>query len=413
MFHQSVQSVIDQIRTACWSGREIVPLIGAGLSAETGVPTLQGMVRYLAALRGYVQERAYDPFPRDESDEGHGHSRSPSVLRNMSSAYDDNIAEYVREHDWPNYYHLYQNYGSWLRQHRGEACLDEEVASQLDAALGPGFFYPNQAAQMREMLEHAQPDLDDPLTPKVNESILWRILGRWPDLLLHVGGGDYGYARSLFDRLQRGHQPGLSHRFLAFLTRELGIRLFVSTAYDNLLERALADEEIHCTPFVMEEGRRLPSPDLIQRATAVVRMDGDLGSLVEASMYSSLSNECLRDFGRCLPKSALLLVMGTGGADRRVVELVELANRESKNDPSINRSVIWLHYEAIPPRSITQHPELDDERIDFAQVTHPGLFLSHLYSSLTTRHPYSRAPILGPSAATHRVGTETLPAREG
>src|SRR5205823_4728411 len=101
--------------------RQIVPLVGAGFSAEAGVPTTEGIVRYLAQLHGYVQDEAYLPLRRDD-DRDRGSSTGLSVLRRLVAPYRDE-ALYVREHGWPNYYHLYQNYGNWLKQHRPRADL--------------------------------------------------------------------------------------------------------------------------------------------------------------------------------------------------------------------------------------------------------------------------------------------------
>src|SRR5262249_10087828 len=142
-------------------------------------------------------------------------------------------------------------------------------------------------------------------------------------LVLHLAGGDPGFAHGLFKRLEQAHRTGLSHRFLAFLARILGIRMFLTTGVDDLLERALTTEGIEHTVFVLGAGRRRLSPELVRATTAVIRMHGDPSDPVGAMMYSALDKPLLDDFRSSLPPDPLVLVMGTSGRDRRVLDLVE------------------------------------------------------------------------------------------
>jgi hypothetical protein len=388
MHFQTVQGVIKAIRSAWYNGRQIVPLVGAGFSAEAGVPTTEGVVRYLAQLHGYVRDKAYLPFRHEEGEDG-GSPASLPTLHHLLAPYDE-VPLYVREHGWPNYYHLYQNYGNWLKLHRSRASLGEEVARQLDRLTRE--LYPNLVAQIEEILPDLEREPVDTFIPRVPSSALWWCLGRWPDLVLHLASGDLGFANGLFKRLQLGHRPGLSHRFLAFLARVLGTRMFLSTAADDLLERALVAEGLEHAVFVLGAGRRWPSPELIRAGPAVIRMHGDPSDPVGSMMYSALDRSLRKDFLNSLPPGhPLFLVMGTSGRDRRVIDLVEwlLKHYRSAQDTS----VIWLHYEPSPPRSITQLLNVG-LGIEFARVTHPGMFLSHLYSALTSRHPSSHEPYL-------------------
>jgi hypothetical protein len=403
MYFQPVQEVIQAIRHAWSNGRQIVPLVGAGLSAEAGVPTTEGVIRYLAQLNGYVREQAYLPLPR-AADQDPAKPMSLPGLRTLLEPYREPFL-YVQDHGWPNYYHLYQNYGNWLRKTPLQRDLDDEVARQLDQLARN--LYPNQVTQLLEVLPDPEPEPRRTFIPQVPSSILWGSLGRWPDLVLHFAGGDPGFAHGLFQRLQHEHRPGLSHQFLGFLTRMLGIRLVLSAAFDDLLEAAMRTEEIEHTVFALGEGRRWPSPELVRAAgTAVIRMHGDLSHIVGAQMYAPLDESAREAFNRCLPPDdhPLVLVMGISGRDRRVLDLVELVLERDeppkdrsvpeRDDPHKDLSVIWLHYEPSPPRSITQLLGSKRRGIEFARVTHFGLFLSHLYSALTSRHPSSHQPYL-------------------
>jgi len=372
MRFQLVQQVIEDIRTAWREGRGIVPVLGAGFSAEAGLPTIEGVTRYLAELRGYVRERG--PM-----------SAVPVSRLDRTAEYEKDLSRFVKDHGWPDYYHLHQNFGRQLSERQLPGELEEEIYRQFDelAAL----LYPEQVAKLEDVLQEIGRTHADTFMPRQRHSEGWKLLGRWPDLVHQVTGGDVDYARGLFERLQHGRRAALSHRFLAFLTRLLGIPLFFSTTFDDLLEEALRAEQVDHTVFALEAGRRFPSPGQVRKTTAVVRMDGDLHNLLGGPMYLPLEQTCLKDFEDCLPHRPLLLVLGSSGGDRRVLDMVRRVARHP--DCQGLRSVLWLHYEAVVPPSVTSLPELDESSCRFVRVIHPGLFLSHLYAALTSRHPAS------------------------
>lgn len=393
MIDQPVQDVIEAIRVAWRGGRGIVPLLGSGFSAEAGVPTMDGLIRYLAQLSGYVEEGAYLPPLLRNPEKSQAFSRALGVLNEKSDLYREDLSRFVRDHGWPDSYQLYQEYGDRLAGHTPRADLNEQVASRLEEVART--LYPERASLIPDTSDDHAGEQIGGLSPRIQQSALWKLVGRWPDLVQYATGGHVGYASRLFEQLRQRHHPGLSHHFLAFLTRVLGIRLFLTSAVDNLLEAALTAEQIEYSVFVMEGGRQFPAPGLVRDVTAVVRMDGDLSRLVGAPMFQPMDEPSLSQFSDSLPENPLLLVMGTSGRDRRVFDIVRrLIKSERSGRPAGDPAVIWLHYEGIPPNSLTRLLDQDDARIKFARVTHPGLFLTHLYSSLTSRHPSSSRPYL-------------------
>ncbi|SRR6266545_1325419 len=336
MLWHTDQDIIKDIRDAWRAGRVIVPLIGAGFSAEVGVPTIQGVVRYLAQLRGYVRDGAYMPTAPGITKEVTDASPALKVLLDKRARYAKELPLFVQEHGWGDSFQLAQDYARWLLEHNPPGTLGEESARQLDELAE--LLYPDQVAQMRGVLPYDAGPPPNPLAPKESVSVVWQLLGRWPDLVHQTTGGNAGYARSLFERLRRGARPGLSHRFLAFLTPLLGIPLVLSTAFDDLLEQALRAADVEHTVFPFEGGRRFPSAALVRATTAVVKLDGDLGDMIGGPMYLPLERPCLDEFERCLPRDALLLVMGSGGHDRRVLDLVShvLRRRTSKEGPPLS-----------------------------------------------------------------------------
>jgi hypothetical protein len=99
------QQIIDHVRQAWRDGRGIVPVLGGGLSAEAGVPTLEGLVSYLARLRLYVHERVYLP----ECD-----AHELDVVGAAADRYRHNPSHFVQEHGWPDLFQLNEELGRHL-----------------------------------------------------------------------------------------------------------------------------------------------------------------------------------------------------------------------------------------------------------------------------------------------------------
>jgi hypothetical protein len=62
--HQPTLQIINEIKRAWMTGRSIVPIVGAGLSADSGFPTVGSIVRYFGKFHHYLALRTYLPPPR-------------------------------------------------------------------------------------------------------------------------------------------------------------------------------------------------------------------------------------------------------------------------------------------------------------------------------------------------------------
>src|SRR5262245_44447492 len=221
---EEVAGIVKEIGTAWKQGRPIVPLVGVGLSSESGLLTTERLVRYLALLRSYIQHRVYlPPEPR------RGH-----LLEGRFDWYGEHPLNFIKDHGWPDPCQLLHDL--WELSARSHdprpAFLEEEAREQFDLLARE--LYPDRGAVLapaREAVASAPPEF--PWQPR--RSYFWDAVGQWKDLLRHFCAFDRDYAEALFGRLHEGKQPGLGHRFLAFLARLLGIRLFLTTAFDSLL----------------------------------------------------------------------------------------------------------------------------------------------------------------------------------
>ena len=53
--------LIHELNQLSRDGRSIVPLLGAGISIEAGIPSLGALTRYLAKVQLYIRKRLYRP----------------------------------------------------------------------------------------------------------------------------------------------------------------------------------------------------------------------------------------------------------------------------------------------------------------------------------------------------------------
>src|SRR5262249_30246113 len=128
----------------------------------------------------------------------------------------------------------------------------------------PGFAMP--------VLAGSQDKIDDWV--KAHEDEIRGLRGNWKTLLAHLTNSNPDYTDTLFKQLVRGQAPGTAHRFLAFLTPILGLRLFLTLNFDNLLEEALDGEGLHPTVYEVSRESALPSASLVRDELSVVKLHG-------------------------------------------------------------------------------------------------------------------------------------------
>jgi hypothetical protein len=312
---KEVREIIEEIGNAWRQGRPIIPLVGVGLSAESGLLTTEQLVRYLAQLRSSIDHAAYLP---DQPHQQH-------LLKERLKSYLTQPLQFVKDYGWPDPCQLLHDLWKWSdhSEQRRAAFVEDEVREQLDVLAR--VLYPDRVAILapaNEALAGAPPEF--PWQPR--RSYFWDAVGQWKDLLRHFCAFDRDYAEALFARLHEGKQPGLGHRFLAFLARLLGIRLFLTTAFDSLLEDALHGEGIPYQLFVLDEGRRFPGPEMVREAPSVIKLHGGTHRLLlDERLDHPVERNFLERFRRALPPGLrpLLLVLGCDGKDYRDIDLIE------------------------------------------------------------------------------------------
>src|SRR2546430_925370 len=114
--------VIKVIREAWQAGRVVVPVLGSGISADSGIPTIFDVVRYLARFRHHVQHRVYLPPAAGRADD---------LLGAQAEKYRKRMLSFVQDHGWPDLHQLTEEMWHFLDQAHGRqasrAALDKEV----------------------------------------------------------------------------------------------------------------------------------------------------------------------------------------------------------------------------------------------------------------------------------------------
>src|SRR5262249_42884103 len=109
---------------------------------------------------------------------------------------------------------------------------------------------------------------------------------QWYELLDAVTSSDAGVKDLLFDQLVRNARPGTSHQYAAFLARAMDWRIVLTTNFDSLFERALADQDIPFTVYGLPESGDLPTPDLIGSNRALIKLHGTAFGLLAGSILN-------------------------------------------------------------------------------------------------------------------------------
>ena len=385
------RDAVNTLVKAARSGRPIVPLVGAGISVESGAPTLSELTRYLAKTKAYLRYRVFENRPAADSNE---QIRVSSLLSGKLTplSRQRQPREYLREFGWPDPQELTSNL--WHRLVHDLAndkidrpgdlprAMDLLVNAEIISALGQ-LDTTLSTSLSRQLRSHFKSS---------NQNVNWQLKGSlWKILLTQLTRSSPDLVDTLFQRLTSNRQPTTAHRFLAFLTPVLRLRLFLTINFDSLLEDGLRLEGLSPTIYEVADGLSLPHPKLVQENLSIVKLHGGAyGLLVGDRLDSPLDEETRSRFRSYLPENLLLTVLGIGGWDQRIIDMVDLA-KERGGD------VLWLHFESEPPdplarRFAQKHLGQLPKWLMTSRVQDPGAFLRDVYTTFKIAHPSSAQP---------------------
>lgn len=348
-----------------------MPVIGAGLSADAGVPTLAAVVRYIGAVHALFTHALYLPASPSHLDP------ADPLFTLIRNHYGDRLDRFLLDHGWPDRFVLQHILGLALQeaQHTPDDVIDESL-NCLVAEM-----HAWESAKLTKLRNLVQPPIPD-TEPK-------DLLLDWRHLIRHVTRHRREIADALFLRLHHGRLPGVGHRYLAFLTKLFGIRSVFTFNFDPLIEAAFVAEGLPHQLFAMESGRMLPPPVLIT-PPAIIKMHGSTHNLlIDERVDFPLDEEYRRRFRNLVGEDPLLLILGCSGAERRLRDLIDtvLSSVRPAGTPS-SPIVIWSHF-AKDSTPIPNFPTARRGDIRVCDYRDAGMFLAHIYFFVTSRFPAS------------------------
>ena len=348
-------------------GRPIVPFLAAGISVNSGFPSLAATTSYLAKVRYYINQVFENPYTSDGANRG-------------------GTAAYLRQYGWPDmnrlnadvWRHAVRIDGRAQRVSNGAAQVTPSAAGESDhlaqreccrslvertvreqglsgrnALLNQIFSllkmlrinlasrqsgdrarverilekaisrweHENLRLQQIVDLQHLEMlyELDGELTKSIIEN-MWisgegnarHLRGDWYGLLMSLSEGDFDIIDDLFVSLAHGRHPTAAHTFLAQLVDVLRVRLFLTINFDPFIETALREEGHSPAVYEVFRDGDLPSPLVVRRQLAVLKLHGGsygvrIGERIQESLDEGTRRRALELIPRCAhPCSGLL-----------------------------------------------------------------------------------------------------------
>jgi hypothetical protein len=338
-----VLEMYKEIEKAINHGRPVVPLLGAGVSAESGVPMTAEIVSLLAAFlqlnqvkKSRAVQRDVSRFDRQELNDEIGHYLSLDGKGEAKS-----LIERAKGFE--------EGMNRKLMCCNGNSQLGSSV-DHLESTLKKiKEFAKRLDEDERRKFDRRVPDLDQ-MTSELERAAH----AEWRVLLRKVAGHRPEKVDYILDRLIRGWSPSTPHRFVAFLARALGWKLILTTNFDTLIEQALRENGLEPVVYEIRAGGNLPDTELVKKNLSVIKLHGGAYSMrADETLDEPLNIEDCGKFGQYLPPRCLLLVVGYGGGDRRVYSLLDhfvrgTSGEHGKNENDENVKVIWVYRDGMP-----------------------------------------------------------------
>jgi hypothetical protein len=402
----AMMGVLRRVKEAWKAGRPIVPIVGAGFSANSGYPILSSICRYLARFLYALDNNLLVPELPDTE------PLAKELKELMRKARVEPI-HFIENFGWPDRFELTERVARHvlpperseqvLLRERSESVnwenhelLEEVITSQFSRLAKESCS--RRAASSWQRLH--QPDDKHDTGKRTAASLAWdrwTIQGDWRRLIQFFVGYRADYADALFARFGFLRSPGQGHRYMSLLVRLLSIRLIFTFNFDDLIEKSLTDEAISHRIFGMEHGRTLPSPGVLDEELSVIKMHGSHHSiLIDERLDRPLDAAYVDRFYDLAGRDALLLVVGCSGDDRRLEDLLVRRIDANKNRRA---DVCWLYFEREIPLSLRtlgdpvelterQHKDMK-ETIHLCPVNSPAAVIRHLLFDISGRFPTS------------------------
>ncbi len=339
---RSTAVAMGVLRRARESQRDVVALYGAGVSADAGIPLAMQLSEYLISVYTWVKMKRYG-----------------------------SVRTYLRGHRWPSRHDLRHDLD--IVRGNGECVGSGKPGSKP--------VEPQLEELLKEMLHHESRKTN----PMAGRLVSSGLKGNSPadirarlvtgtsyrSLLSYLCDNDQNLIDGCFDHFTRDRRITSTHQFVTFLAQALSMRVILTTNFDSLIDDALGKEGLSPAVYAVTGDSTIPSPQLLlAQRMAVVKLHGGTYQLrTGVDLDDPLSPSSLLMFSEFFRKlkSPLLMVLGYGGADRRVMDIVtERVRAWESGDPT----VLWIARKAEPPELLTDAAELAADRYPTAPGMH-------------------------------------------
>ena len=378
--------VLEKIREAWYAGRPIVPIIGAGFSANSGFPILSSICRYLARFIYAINHNLLLPSLSSAK-------RLKQNIQYITEAARTKPIEYIEHFNWPDRFKLTQLLAQEIhvKEHDRKAAsqhqLIEEAITQQYAWLAKNSCS-QRVAQEWENREKGENGEEAKLR-FCDAWDRWALQGDWRRLIQFFTSYNDDHADALFARFGYLRNPGLGHRYLVLLVKLLSIHHIFTFNFDDLIEQALTLDDVPHHIFGMEHGLTLPNRRVTEDVLSVIKMHGSHHSiLIDERLDRPLKPPYVRRFYDLAGYKPLLLILGCSGDDRRLEDLLAGASTREVD-------LCWVHFEPEPPiskRIQKTYKRGHEDRLHVCPTNNPTAFLRHLLFDLSGRFPASPRP---------------------
>ncbi len=396
---------VDALREASKEGRPIIPIVGAGLSADSGLPILLSVMRYFGKLDTLLRYQLYHP-----------QNIAPALekaLNDIGKKYWEKPWLFIEDFGWPDRFALNQELIDLLLPGRpkpkqakrdlGRAKSEsiitwaartglDHLAEQINVQGNWKYDELTKAIEKKLKESGVDPTIVDQIKNRLaqdaGQSTKNDIIGDWRRVILHVTNYQSDYADALFARFGARHEPSTGHRFLGFLAKLLSIRTIFTFNFDSLIETVLQREGMQPVVFGMEYGTNLPHYTLVREQLSVIKMHGSTHALLlDERLDRPLSEQYLQHFDAIVGSNhkPVYLVVGCSGYDLRLQHLIRRALTDTKNPAD----VLWLHFEESRPKFLGKIPVKRRKQIISLKTNNPGATLMHLHAAISDNHPSS------------------------
>jgi hypothetical protein len=420
-FTRDKNMFIKMVRDAICKGCGMNPLVGSGVSSDSGIIMGLEFSDYLAFVvqQSTLKEKAWN------------------LRKNGWPSY-PNTQTYEKVRIW-----TFQEFKRFTKSNTGLEVIDDgkrirrisPVINSFDHLnfpnppaniRSPDFApYDSSIAQMNMLLRRGTRKADSyvPLWLKPEQSPTssdwireigvrslsdWRSTLRFLSRLKQDASGRVILSKpdgSIIDRfntfITADRQPNLGHKMLAALARPLRMRTILTTNFDTLLEEAFLQSGHYLRKFFVSRLGRLPDPFLVRAQPSIVKIHGELlETRADFSLDSDPSIYDKRRFfryfvdiknGREKFQSMMshVLVLGYSGYDIRTIRMLQYLLDESAHfKPNNQPKIFWICVtEGDVWRVNTYFQRYPKDRIIICRTDRPDLLLLELYQKAALAIP--------------------------